>query len=434
MKEVAMESMFQTPLEFDQDRRYGFLRKLPAPKDDAFIKRIYHRDVTRTIVNRIESPCGFKAVVKFFGIKEHENNTEEDVRGYSESRIEAIYLCLLSKVCDRHGVDWAAGIIGHGELNDHSEVAYSGMITKKQKKQLLTDIKWKGRFAFIISEATDFSLTDLLRSSPLLAMDRAQITEFTSALIFQICFLFASLHNYIPSYRHNDAHCSNILAYTVNIDQLERDVRTEGCQRKLDKIEIEYHLMGKTWRVDLRKFPYRLLLWDMSFSSIKESEAELYGFRSVRPTQTNFGKRRTLEKTGKNQVYDIHKLIDTIRYVMRTEGLQMGQDIIDLMSKISPEEYSLVDKQKDESVVGLHQKQIIAGAIKLNTPTEFLMNTDMFSSFEHDTHSSTAPFYIQGEKTTTIHRSEEKQDTTNQSYNNNNNNNNNKEGAVYKHV
>ena len=123
------------------------------------------------------------------------------------------------------------------------------------------------------------------------------------------------LQTNFPTFRHNDFHAANILIQNLDTD-LKHTVKYQLRQQG----PIIYH--------DLMHCPYRILIWDMYFSSINPDDKPVY-------QEISSGPPRKI-----NRYYDIHKLMDSIDYLFSHKlKLKVPKDLHNFIKCVLPDDY-----------------------------------------------------------------------------------------------
>jgi hypothetical protein len=236
------------------------------------------------------------------------------------------------------------------------------------------------RYAVLLAESADSSLTDLLFHAPPTSAD-----YWLQASLLQVSLALAATHSIFPSFRHNDLHASNVLVQRIDTAALRAalgPVLPPGYP-----LVVEYAFGGRRWQVDLERAPFRCLLWDLSFSSICAEEAQRAGLDLVVPRHTTFGSVVHLSKTMPNQYLDLRTLVDTIRWVLMQgtvwqEGLKATTRA--QLDSIVPTNVSWADKNMSNECKAERQLRVTHGSLQHTSPTTLLRWTDTFDAFRVD--------------------------------------------------
>uniref|UniRef100_A0A6C0BNJ7 Protein kinase domain-containing protein n=1 Tax=viral metagenome TaxID=1070528 RepID=A0A6C0BNJ7_9ZZZZ len=159
----------------------------------------------------------------------------------------------------------------------------------------------ESKYQLLLAEAADCSLWDL---------GQKELTSYTwKVLLFQVFFTLKLLAENFPSFRHNDLHIGNVL--------IQKIYPLPYCTR--------YIVDGVSFYHDLSFCPYRILLWDMFFSSINPEDAPHFRALATPARQVN-------------PYYDVHKLVDSIDYLIHKTGTK-NDELTEFLRFTLPEEY-----------------------------------------------------------------------------------------------
>jgi hypothetical protein len=173
----------------------------------------------------------------------------------------------------------------------------------------------------ILSEFVETSLTPLVRK-----LSAYQL----KCLLFQTVYTLAAIQYTIPSFRHNDLHLSNVLVQSI--DSVGLSAMYPGKQ-----LCTRYKMGHQTFYHNINLCPRRALLWDFYFSSINTEDATRLGLTQVvndRFVETGMSAR--------NQYYDLHKLFDSLEYVLENQG--MSKELRGLIDHVVPVKYKCMSK------------------------------------------------------------------------------------------
>ena len=353
------------------------LHSLPVVRSDVTVEHLYRRDATRTVVN-ILSKGSVRIVCKIFKVDMARSlDTPPDLLEYEEHEIEMRYLVILSDMVRSGKFD--ACIMPLGYICVHSDALVESRLVATNQKDMFYSGKGNGNYAVILAEAADTSLSDVVR---LRAVDGDEVLgELVIGFCFQICFMLACVHACYPSFRHNDAHTSNILVQVHDVNEMKNVAAQEGF--KGDKLEVEYRFSEGRWRLDIEKHPYRCLLWDMAFASIQAKDTMKAGTPAVTPRKTGFGRSRRLEKTNTNQSLDMFKIIDTMRTLLEKKGARISRRGTDVMEELAPKKYSVTDVNLTTHEKDRRMHDLVIGGHQLPTPTQILNNSNVFDGLKY---------------------------------------------------
>jgi hypothetical protein len=319
---------------------FEFVGTLPELNEDIKVTRIYTRKETQTYVLKLTSKAQkFPPVIlKVYQIEEKEEKKQKSI-GLLRYEVEIRYLRLLSDLVIFHHCPHITLPIGRAVVNRETASSLIGGGAKVKP----------GKYHVILSESAETSLTDLI--------SKRQLTSYQlRVILFQIVYTLAAIQKIFPSFRHNDLHLSNVLVQKLDTQQLPRGTNNY-CIYYLGKEQ------EKKFFHDVVRCPFRILLWDMYFSSIGDVET----LAPPRSSRSNVA----------NKYYDLHKLFDSLEYVIegtRTKGLLNGK-LKKLVDDVVPAAYKCMSKnltREEKSELKLHTIHHI-------TPEE-LLNHDFFTS------------------------------------------------------
>jgi hypothetical protein len=98
---------------------------------------------------------------------------------------------------------------------------------------------------------------------------------------------------------------------------------------------VKYTVNKQKYYLNIEDCPYRILLWDMYYSSIDELDASKYSLSLVVPEKKQLfaTKDKCQNRLCKNQYFDLHKFFDSLHYVLS----------IDKKRHINPQLSNLID-------------------------------------------------------------------------------------------
>ena len=344
-------------VEFDPDSEFlDFeFRGSPRPSTALVTKRIYARHSTQTYVMKLQLKDQERAapsvVLKVYRIEEEEEEKEKDHPGLARHEVEIRYLRLLADLVIFHKCPHITLPIGRSVVDAETARKLLGgpSITIKP-----------GKYHVILSESADQSLTDLITSKN----KHKRLTFYQlQVILFQIIYTLATIQRRFPSFRHNDLHLSNVLVQNLDTGTLTRAVnhycmyyhqKEEGGKEKTTKF---YH--------DLVRCPFRILLWDMYFSSIADLQelTPLHSRRSSVP----------------NKYYDLHKLFDSLEYVLG--GSPIDERLRELLDDVVPPAYKCMPKNLTRE----QKKKLQLHTVHHVTPEE-LLHHKFFKSLRFPKH------------------------------------------------
>jgi hypothetical protein len=224
-------------------------------------------DHTQTSVQRLMSGKDI-IVMKIYRLRE-----ESDVPHHD---IEVLMLSLLSRLVAR-------------DVSPHVVLPIGRLLTPVRTANMLTGRVLKdGDYSVILSEHADTSLSALIQQKALSAFQ-------LKALLFQVIYTLAIIQKAMPTFRHNDLHASNVLVQNFNADAIH-ELRPDAC--------VVYDFKGTKFYLPVKQCDMRALLWDFFYASSQDRA----GFVPTRHEDSVYSSR--------NHYYDMHKLVDSIHYLM----------------------------------------------------------------------------------------------------------------------
>lgn len=377
------KKIFGTPFTFVRGSRCLEISNIPPIQKNTLIEQIYKRIETDTYVNRLISN-GSSVVVKCFGISRRNARASNDLLCNHE--IELRYLLIMTALT-RAGVTDAATLpLAMYTTRSGKELCETGVLLAEQVASILEveqirarEGKPPRRYAVLFAESADCSLTDYLFRAP-----QAFSDYWLQSAVFQISLALAAVHSVFPTFRHNDLHASNILVQRIDPVALRAELGPlipPGYP-----LVMEYVLGERRWQIDLDRAPFRCLLWDFSFASITAKDARHAGLHSVVPRVTTFGSIVKLSKSIPNQYCDIHKLADTLRWVLQQGSVWQGLSTESqrLLDKIVPLELSWAEKSMPDNIKAARQVLVSHASLQETSPTALLLWSDTFDKFRVD--------------------------------------------------
>ena len=391
MQLTIMNEFFFGPVEI-VNQEFMQLSHLPVPKSDVVVSQMYKRDETFTIVNVLRKG-GRWIVCKIFKVSESNRAvSSSSALVCEEHEIEIRYLVILSDLVSKGKMEGC--VIPFGYICVPYENLIGSRLVKKHQREMILSTNNRGKsgkgfYAVIFAEAADYSLTEVILKQ---LVPEAQVNDiFVRSICFQICFILSYIQLILPSFRHNDAHTSNILVQVFDPNIVKQKARSEGYSS--ETFEAEYRFVGRRWRLDLLEHPYRCMLWDMAFSSIQAKDMSACGIECVVPKKSMFGKRRHLDKTNLNQSADLYKIIDTLRKLLERRQIAVSEQVSDIIERLAPRRYSPLEENLSENEKDIRTMKLVHGDYLLMTPHQALVESDMFNNFEYMGGKS-KPFYV----------------------------------------
>jgi hypothetical protein len=309
-----------------------FKLSVPRVARNLIMTQLYHQPKTDTYVHHLREPLTKTSIVmKTYRLR---GSQEINVPGaIKQHDIEIRYLRLLAEFVLHDITPHVTLPIGRTILN------------RDETSSLLVQDVPDGSYHVILSEFVETSLTPLART-----LTKYQI----KSLLFQTVYTLAAIQNTFPSFRHNDLHLSNVLVQSIDGHGLKKLYPGKQlCTR--------YKLGKHTFYHNINLCPYRALLWDLYFSSINAEDASLLGLTQV--------VNDSFVKTGmstRNQYYDLHKLFDSLEYVMAKRS--MSTDLRDLIDYVVPTKYKCMSKGLNPE----QKRKLDLSDINVTNPLELL--------------------------------------------------------------
>ena len=374
------------------NQEYLQLSRLPVPKSDVVISQMYRREETFTIVNSLRK-CDKRIICKICKVNgSNHTMASSHSLGCEEHEIEVRYMVLLSDLVNKGKMEGCVLPFGYICV-PYEDLIESRLIKTHQREMILsTNSRGKsgmGAYAIIFAEAADYSLSEVILKQ---LVPEGQVNDtFIRSICFQICFILSYIHLIFPSFRHNDAHTSNVLVQVHDPHIVKQKARAGGYSG--DTFKAEYRIAGRRWRLDMFEHPYRCMLWDMAFSSIQAKDMNARGIECVIPKKSMFGKRRHLNKTNFNQSADLYKIIDTLRKLLDRRQIVMSEQVADILERLAPKKYSPLEDSISEKEKDQRTSNLVNGEYVLMTPSQALIDSDMFTNFEY-VGGESSPFYV----------------------------------------
>lgn len=222
---------------------------------------------TQTSVQRLLSDKD-TIVMKIYRVRDESEVPHHD--------IEVLMLSLFSRLVAR-------------DVSPHFVLPIGRLLTTVRTANMLTGRVLKdGAYSVILSEHADTSLSALIQQQ---AISPYQL----KVMLFQVIYTLAIIQNMMPTFRHNDLHASNVLVQNFKAEQI-LSLRPDAC--------VVYEFKGTKFYVPVSKCGMRSLLWDFFYASSQDRK----GLLPTRHQGTNY--------SSQNRYYDMHKLVDSIHYLM----------------------------------------------------------------------------------------------------------------------
>ena len=269
---------FFSDLEFEDDALRTFVftgKKTPSCRTE----HICWFDHTQTSVQRLVS--GSETIVmKVYRLKDSSEVPHHD--------IEVLMLSAMSSLLKR-------------KVSPHFVLPIGRQLVSRNRANILTGrVLRDGDYSVILSEHADTSLSTLIQQKSLTPFE-------LKVLLFQVVYTLAAIQKHLPSFRHNDLHASNVLVQNVD-DAAVLKLAPNAC--------VGYDYAGVKFYVPVSKCKMRALLWDFFYASCREH-------KRLMPTR-HVGDVYSVP----NRYYDMHKLLDSIHYLMPNSKGEL-RDFID---------------------------------------------------------------------------------------------------------
>lgn len=301
-------------------------------------EEIYNRKETNTRVFKLRLR-NHNVILKMYKIPDVE--VVESTGTVYNHEVEIRYLKIFADFIRHHVCPNFVLPIGHTILN-HDEV-----------RTLVNRRVTKGKYMIILSECGDTTLNHLIRYKPL--------SEYAIAgIIFQVVISLCIVQEVFPSFRHNDLHISNILIQNLAMSENQY---------------VQYRLSGAKYYLNVHRCPFRILIWDMFFSSISEGDAKKYNLTQVVPKKQQIfvvpERPDVPTKSCQNQYFDLHKFFDSLEYVFKLIGVSPPSDLCDLINEVVPEQFKCMSKgltHKDKTDMKIWETKHVTPAAVLRHP------------------------------------------------------------------
>ena len=271
------------------DFQFGSSTKISA---GSTLTEIYHQPRTHTFVHCLTAASGRNIILKTFQVPAPSADTK-----LREHDVEVRFLRLFTELV-------RTAVTPHISLPMGRTV-----VTETAVRALLGATVPAAAYQVLVAEAADTCLTELI--------SRRKLTPYQlKCLLFQAIYTLHCLQVVFPSFRHNDFHTSNILVQQVGTG--------------LD-YSCRYAVADKRYFVDMKRCPLRALLWDFYFSSILAADAKRAGLRFV-----GRQKEHQTSQTVPNTYVDVHKLLDSLFFVLVSVRLPISSKLVTLLNQFLP--------------------------------------------------------------------------------------------------
>jgi len=318
-----------------------------------------------------------------------------------EHEVEVRYLELLSHMMRGGLLDCVTMVLGFC-LVTREELVGLGYVSGGETALFPEGKYGTGKYVVIFAESADCSLTALVHQKataaalPLATSADVESLRYTvHAAVFQIMFAIATIHRVFPSFRHNDMHASNILIQYIDVEAIAAHLKLLPDE----PIVVEYAMDDLRWQVDLRRAPFRVLVWDLNYASINAADANMNGLTHVLPRCREYGALVPLSKVAPNQYCDIHKCLDTLTWVLSLEKYggaleKLFQQTKRLLAYVVPQGRSCREDLCKTKLDRKAKQQWVHSEPLHTNPTEILMEQNFFQDMEVSAHQHRArPVY-----------------------------------------
>ena len=352
------------------------------------LEQMYFRQKTRTIVLNVGTD-EHEIVLKIFYLQENavpsSNATPLDKESscLMSHDVEVKYLDLLSRLVFHHITPHIVlpiyrSIISFARVQKLLRSSVDASVLRQISSNKPTDLF----MAIFAEKANHGTLTSLVRQD-LVSLRRAQLNYVLVAIIFQIVYTLACIHIRTPSFKHNDLHTSNVLISSTDRAKLQNvHPSKQHYVRYIDE-------NGSDAYIDIMVCPYRTLLWDFFFSSINEDDARRWNLGPMITNRTSIGISSCRNsRVVANQYTDIHKLIDTLEYILRGANLwgKLEPCMVNFFNDVVPEQYKCAARDRDAEY-----KESLKLHTVHHTTARDLLSHPLFNSLRHPIDNSVAP-------------------------------------------
>jgi len=256
------------------------------------VTQMYHRKLTDTWVYSLKSPH-ITIVAKIYKIRNFTTNC------IHQHDLEIRYLVLLSRLVEDSVCPHILLPIGRlKHTGSFMQTIFPGVFQSHSYYML------------ILTEFADMSLTQFAQT---------KCTEYQiKSVLFQVIYTLLSIQHYLPSFRHNDLHMSNVLIQEINVNKITPLVKGYAPYTQYSTPD------GKHFWLNISKCKFRVLLCDMFYaSSYCENE-------TLTPHSSNG------PKYIRNVYCDIHKFIDSCEFVINKIGRLKNKEIRKFFNYVVP--------------------------------------------------------------------------------------------------
>lgn len=307
----------------------------PVWSEGVVVSSVYERKETKTYIFQISTAQGARVAAKLYAVSKEELKTGDN------EYVEVRYLKLLNELC-------------FGKRCPHSTLLYGHVVlTLADASSLFPNILPASHYLLVLAEMADTNLN--------LEVQSGHLSEPALIGVLLQCFITLTvLHGVFPSFRHNDLHMANVLLQKLPSEE---------------RLYVKYTIYKKEYWIGLDVCPYRILLWDMNHSSIDNNAEEHPKLETLVPNKT---KMHGAAKSNQNQYYDLHKLLDSMEYVIKARKLSnVYPTVLGFVTDVVPTDLKCMTKN-----LTIEQRKDLG--LWKNEPTtakKVLENHDLFAQF-----------------------------------------------------
>lgn len=342
---------------------------------------IYFRKSTRTVVAKISlgNADGNCAVVKIFQTHEPATRVGSESKFLASHEIEMRCLHLFSSLVAAHVTPHITLPVCATPLLPHQVAP----LLDGFPDHVIKTMSNEGKYMLMIAEYANHQAVTQLVYKKLKTLKRKHASYIMKCIIYQVVYTLACIHLRLPSFRHNDLHTSNVLLNLIDID-LVSALRPDEFQYVRYCDETGHHVF-----IDLVACPYRVMLWDFFFSSIRPEDAERLAIDPCTPRSSRLGRRGPKgSKSDVNQYFDMNKFLDTLWGILKDSKQwdRMDDSIKQFFKDVMP------DKYRCSSIGRQHRYRTEAKLFAVNhTTARDLLRHPVFNSLRIPFPTTSAP-------------------------------------------
>ena len=400
------DGIFLAPLDYHAERSCLRLRSAPRLAPGCELELIYKRKGTLSYVMRARGRNDGSLrrrpsiIIKVFGLRRPSSRFKVGPAGpdlLDDHEVEVRYLSLLASLM-AHGVTDCGTLVLGQCVVDRATLQRARYVPIPLFPE--AGNRGTGMYAVIFAEAADASLTHYLHGlavgSPR-AVSSHELSYQVRAALFQVVYALSTLHALLPSFRHNDLHASNVLVQLIDAHALRHALGSALAPGA--PLVVEYSSRTRRWQIDLARAPFRVLLWDFNFASISAADAQAHRLARVLPRCRQFGAFVPLSRDEPNQYVDVHKLFDTLRWVMQGSKpdahARLEPELQRLFAEVVPPELVCTEggdgPAKGDRDERKRRDLLVHSELLHTSATELLMESAAFRCFECDPASRARP-------------------------------------------